>query len=814
MNREVLDVIPRTRNQQLTGALIPGINVVGQADVGGSSGEPVTNLFIHGGDQNDQILAIDGMKVTEGGAGARRTFIVADNTVQEYTYETSAISAEIPTGGVRQNAVPKEGGNTFKGTVYSDFTTEGMTSDNLNAQLMARGLTSSNRVGKIFDIGPALGGPILRERLWFFGNYRKWGEDNLPAGAFYLYDPTRPAVQMGRFWALSARLTWQASARNKFNLYHEHQSRRLPYLGVSNLTPPEAATSETSPQLHLSQVKWTSPVTNKLLFQVAAYHYYQVQAENMSADSRLQSWVPFPTDPSAWPTFEVTTGKWVGGSVVNGTFFPGTSHASWWGESGSLSYITGSHAVKVGFTDVQGTYFAYYPTVPPILRLSNGVPFQIQLVAKPANAKNRLNQDLGLYGQDQWTLHKLTVNIGVRFDYFNGQVDPESAPASPWFLPARSYPLTSDVPNWRDVSPRIGVAYDVFGNGKTAVKTSISRYVASEAINFQNNVNPMGGGFVSGVSDTRTWTDSNHDGIPQFDEIGPSTNLAFGTGAISVRPADSVRAGWNARGHNWEYSMSVQQQLLARLSLMVGYYRRWFGNLTWTDNQAIQSGDFTPFTISSPLDGQVITMYNLTAAKRGLTNNVLTTASNDSNVFNGVDFLMNGHIGRGGTVGGGVTMGRSVTSFCTVATVDPNTRRFCGVTPPFMAVNQYKAMASYPLPYGIQVSGTFVSIPGPLISANYTVNSTIAGIPLTNGSLTVNLVQPGTLYGDRENRFDLRFGKNVHARSARLLPYIDLLNLFNASPVLTLNNTYGPTWQKPTTILPGRVVKLGVQVEF
>ena len=95
LNRDLLDAIPRTRNQQLTGALLPGVNVVGQADVGGSSGEPVTNLFIHGGDPNDQVLAIDGMKITEGGAGARRTFIVADNTVQEYTYETSAISAEI-----------------------------------------------------------------------------------------------------------------------------------------------------------------------------------------------------------------------------------------------------------------------------------------------------------------------------------------------------------------------------------------------------------------------------------------------------------------------------------------------------------------------------------------------------------------------------------------------------------------------------------------------------------------------------------------------------------------------------------------------
>jgi hypothetical protein len=374
--------------------------------------------------------------------------------------------------------------------------------------------------------------------------------------------------------------------------------------------------------------------------------------------------------------------------------------------------------------------------------------------------------------------------------------------------------MIPNVPDWKDISPRIGLAYDLFGNGKTAVKTSLSRYVASEAINFQNNVNPMGGGFVAGVSDTRTWTDLNHDGIPQLDELGPSTNLAFGTGAISVHPADVVRSGWNARGHNWEYAATVQQQLLPSLSMTVGYYRRWFGNITWTDNLALQPSDFTPFNIVSPINGQPVTLYNLTPDKRGLSNNLLTVAPNDSNVFNGVDVLVNGHFGHGGVVGGGISTGRSVTSFCTVATVDPNTQRFCNVTPPYMAANQYKVLASYGLPYGVQASGTFVSVPGPLISANYTVNSAIAGIPLTNGSLTVNLVQPGTLYGDRSNRMDLRFGKDIRAHKTRLLPYVDLLNLFNASPVLTLNNTYGPTWQKPTTILPGRVIKVGIQMDF
>jgi hypothetical protein len=217
-------------------------------------------------------------------------------------------------------------------------------------------------------------------------------------------------------------------------------------------------------------------------------------------------------------------------------------------------------------------------------------------------------------------------------------------------------------------------------------------------------------------------------------------------------------------------------------------------------------------TIMSPLDGTPMTLYNLAPEKRGLIDNIITFAPGNSEVFNGVDILVNGRFGAGGVLSGGLSMGRSVTDNCTVD--DPNMERFCKVTPPFMAGNQYKFLAAYPLPYGVQVSGTFQSTPGPLISANYTVSSGIAGVPLTLGSVGVNLVEPGTLYERRSNRVDLRVGRDFRIRAARLQPYVDLLNIFNASPVLTLNNTFGPAWQQPLTILVGRMIKVGMQVDF
>jgi hypothetical protein len=226
----------------------------------------------------------------------------------------------------------------------------------------------------------------------------------------------------------------------------------------------------------------------------------------------------------------------------------------------------------------------------------------------------------------------------------------------------------------------------------------------------------------------------------------------------------------------------------------------------------VELTDYTPFTIVSPLDGELITLYNLNPAKRGLSDNLITYAPGNSRVFNGVDILVNGRFGRGTLLGGGISMGRTVTDSCTVD--DANLQRFCLVTPPFMAGNQYKFMAAHPLPYGLQISGTFVSIPGPLVSANYTVSSAIAGVPLTLGSISVNLVEPGTLYAGRSNRVDLRLAKNVRIGAKRFQPYVDLLNIFNASPVIALNNTYGAVWQQPQTILVGRMIKFGMQVDF
>jgi hypothetical protein len=814
MGRQTLDLIPRTRLQQQTGALLPGVSLSGApaGAVGGSSGRNVGNLSAHGGLPTDQFWAVDGMKVFQGAAGDRRILIVSDNTAQELVYQTGAHSAEIPNGGVVMNLVPKEGGNSFSGTVYAQYIDGQMVSSNLSDTLRARGLSTTTEIDKIWDVNPAYGGPVRRDRLWFFATFRHWGANMYPVDAFFLSNPAERALSVNKYWAADGRLTWQASRRHKFNVYYNHQGRDT--FSISSLTPPEAASADRNNDIYLIQPKYTSAVTSRVLIEAGGYYYHEEQPLTFSRYSALQRWEPAPMNAAAWPTQEISTGKWIAGVAINTTYNPSHNYSDWWHQRASASYVTGSHAAKFGVTHTHGAYAATFPQVPPVLRLLSGQPFQVQLIAKPGETRPRLNHDLGVYAQDQWTIRRLTLNAGLRFDYFNGQVDPQSAEGTQW-VPARSYPLIPDVPSWKDLSPRFGAAFDLRGDGKTALKVSVNRYVQADATNFQGLLNPMGSQTVqtpAGLSDTRNWTDVNQDRLPQLHELGPSTNLAFGTSFLSTVPAAELRAGWGVRPYQWEYVASVTQELHAGLSLSVGYFRRTFGNLQWTHNLALQPSDYTPFTILSPQNGEQITLYNLSAAKRGQVNNVIEFARDNASVFNGVDIYMNGRFGRGGRLTGGISMGRTVTRACTVS--DLNALRFCEVKPPFMAGNQYKFMVGYPVAFGVEASGTVQSNPGPVIAANYTVTNTIAGVTLTQGSLIVNLVEPGSLYGDRATQVDFRLAKNFHVGTRRLRPYVDLLNMLNASPVFSLNATYGPSWQRPTAVLVGRMVQVGLQIDY
>ena len=243
----------------------------------------------------------------------------------------------------------------------------------------------------------------------------------------------------------------------------------------------------------------------------------------------------------------------------------------------SLSYVTGGHNMKVGLMWDTG----YRTIVTPMnngglqQQYRLGVPDSVVLQTVPSVQDTSIDREIGAYIQDVWTLGRLTLNPGLRFEYIKGSVRDQTAPAGR-FLPERVFTQADyvTVPSFADVSPRFGAAYDLFGNGKTALKANFGKYVQSFSSNLGDDYNPMGGG-----TDTRTWRDLNGDDIAQENELGPTTNLNFGKPANVTRPDPDLK-----RPYQLLYSAGVQQELLPGLSGSVNYYYRKYYRDFWVDN--------------------------------------------------------------------------------------------------------------------------------------------------------------------------------------------------------------------------------------
>jgi len=213
-------------------------------------------------------------------------------------------------------------------------------------------------------------------------------------------------------------------------------------------------------------------------------------------------------------------------------------------------------------------------------------------------------------------------------------------------------------------------------------------------------------------------------------------------------------------------------------------------------------------------------MYNLNPAKLGLVNNVVTWSDKNSRVYNGIEVSVNARLGRG-FVFGGVTTERTATNNCdgpatTAANAtpsNPNNFRFCSHVPPFQTL--YKASGAYTLPYDVSVSATFQARPGISVGSFYTFNSAIAGLALTGGgNLTVVAVDPTTQYYDYVKTLDARLARTFRYGHTRVEPFVEIFNLPNFSTILTLNETVGPNYFTPGSIVQGRRLQLGGRIDW
>jgi hypothetical protein len=1032
--------LPTTRNIRSILTLTPGLTATGLgADCVGGVGvwcnNNIYNLSAHtatndteGGSQGR--VMVDGTIINTGGGagimGMTGGYVADVANAQEVTVQISGALGESETGGASINIIPRTGGNRFAGNYFGTYTRGPLdeTGGNRRGWFSTNNgshpeITSNYPLISDYDTSGAFGGPIKRDRLWFFSVARAWQKtafsrqsdriwDNANAGIWgqnYQADRSTPPLQLINWTRnANARITAQASQKNKFNFFwDEGYTCQDPCDG--SVAPWTARDGWWSGQVHparLIQVGWTNPLTNVILLEAG------LSANRQLYDfSQHRYFTPNPDIPRV-VEFGTTVGMDATGPLNTTDFrFLGVPSGPWsdgigglaeqrelndWRPRASFSYVTGTHSAKFGY---DGGYFAqtrsnrtnsirleyrydtpaadcaatlncgntslYYPNDPNNLA-RRPVPSRVKINSGPSTIDNRVAYS-GFYAQDQWTLKRLTLSGAVRYDHAlsnypsscigtggNRLVAGGNEPYVPLqvggeFSGQRSYctPDTEGV-SYNDFTPRWAVAWDVFGDGKTAVKFNMGKYLAGAAINgIYADANPA----QRAVNTyTRTWTDRDGDRIVDCDLLnfaeqtvpggdfcgGPTSvtnqdSTRYGRDPLSLDaagtplglqttqcgrrelgiPADvqaycdvygeSLLDGWGRRRSEWQFAVGVQHELLPRFSAEVTYNRKSYSNLTVTDTLGIGCDRFNGATeFRSCQDGYLnftnpsYGFFNAVAPThpglpggggyviRGLANpnatlpvgrpsavTILDELSYTSN-FVDTNFVWRGtdkwHL-RGLRINGGTTTGRAVRDLCYSPTGStnndgPDVRQHDGVPPSCNPHTRWetnlRGTAAYTIPkIDVLVSTVFARRVGPERSANhaFTKNEvtwepssaaratqpcpagatagqvgcfTPQGNTITATSYTVNLLNPGELYGPGYTIFDLKLGKNLRFANKRLNVGVDIYNLFNADQVLTYQDNFDTPdnaatpfveqWGQATSLLSPRFVRLSIQFDF
>jgi carboxypeptidase family protein len=859
IDEDAINSLPSSRVANVLVRVLPSVSTDVQ-DMGGLEGDGVArgDVVVRG---NADARAVSGGVGLHGASGMSGATSTVSNIAAytEMTVDAGGSSAEHVEGGVIINLIPRDGGNTFSGQLYADFANSAMQGDNFTQELRDAGLAAPNTLKQVSEFNPSFGGPIKRDRIWFYWAARHmtayqqvpvFYNKNAGDATKWNYEPDvarGPATNENRMWDFSnIRTTWQINPKNKLAVTYDASDICDCPRGLTARLAPEAAVNNYQ-RVHrkLAIGQWTAPVTNRLLLEATVYSQWK-------GTPRSKENPFFPGGKARWDGEPGIAGQVPMISVQEqstGLVYRATPSNHQTGDdvvmgSATASYVTGAHSFKAGFTYRAGVLDRpeFSVDAPLQYRFNNGVPNRLTQHARFRSLITNMDADNGLFVQDRWTMDRLTLTGGLRWDYLFISY-PETHVGPTLYAPNRNitFPATDGL-RWHDLSPRSGLAYDVFGDGTTAVKVSMNKYLRGTAIGtgdltvVTTEIAPAA---RLVVNTTRSWRDTDGDFVADCDltsaaangECGAMANPDFGSTRAATNVDPDLLKGWGKRPYNWQFSAGVQRQIVPRLSLDVSYWRSWWGNFYVTDNRAISPADFDQFSFTAPSDprlpgggGYVVSgLYDIKPEKFGITpDNLFTMAEkfgDQTDLWTGVDLTINARPRGGVFLSGGTTIQRQTTDNCqVVANLDNPSQHNCHVTGTFLT--QVKFIGSYTIPrIDVQVSGSFQNLPGPEMTALFVAPNALVsrslGRNLAGGAsnVEVDIVEPRSMYGDRLNRLDLRVGKIVPMGRLRGTFSVDVYNAFNSSTVLGVNDSFG-NWLQPEQILQARFAKVGLLLSF
>ena len=785
LDNEVVEALPASRGYGNYLAAVPGI----QATFANSSAQPSTNFFSsRGGRSGEGTIQIEGQNVGSSvGGGGVSGYLYDMANAAEVQVTIAGGLADVDRGGPAFNMIPKTGGNTFSGTYFGSFAGKWAQSSNLDDELRSYGFSDVPSLIKNWDTNFAIGGPIVRDRLWFFSNLRTVGTHqdvpnlygNLNAGDpaqwTYVRDTGVKVRNANAKRIGSTRLTWQATPRNKLGFYIDYTKNctgsafrtggdqcREPGDGWTasgpGIGPGVPTTSPESGTIwddraKILQASYSAPLSSRLMVE-GGFSSFFTKWGDIRPYGALTDFIPV-TEQLSNELTQTPNSNFIyrGWNAVGST---DQQHATF---RGAVSYVTGSHSFKTGY---QGGYLVAKSTTMVgsqiSYRFSNRAPNQLTQRLGPSMTSSRVRYD-AVYAQDQWTRDRLTVQAGLRYEHANSYFpDGENGViADHQFGSAFTFPYSEGVRGYHDITPRMGAAYDVFGTGRTAVKVSVGKYLQSAYAGEAYTIGNPGVTLVQTTS--RQWLDPSNDRIAQCDfmnplangECGAWTDLNWGKSVQTTDVNPAVLEGWGVRNWDWQFSVGVQHEVAPRVSVDVSYARRWWGNFFVTHNRALGPSDYDQVTLTAPADprlpgggGYPVTFLTRNANQAlGVSSPYYTTTSDfgdESSYWHGVDVSVNARTQFGLVLQGGTSTGRGVQDNCEVETGRfgaplriVNGAPACSFAEPWLTT--FRGLATYTVPWvDVQMSAIVRSQPnaqpggdvatnGASRAANYTMNA-------------------------------------------------------------------------------------------